>query len=51
MNDGCWYDRHNQNTLCAPLSLPLAAPGPAMQCERWVKPLTRREATSSARFG
>jgi hypothetical protein len=29
----------------------LVNPGPAMRCERWVKPLTRREATSSARFG
>jgi hypothetical protein len=29
----------------------LLKPGPALQCERWVKPLTRREATSSARFG
>ena len=29
----------------------LLNPGPVMRCERWVKPLTRREATSSARFG
>jgi hypothetical protein len=29
----------------------LLKPGPAMRCEPWVKPLTRREATSSARFG
>ena len=29
----------------------LLKPGPAAQCERWVKPLTRCEATSSARFG
>ncbi len=29
----------------------LLAPGSASPCERWVKPLTRREATSSARFG
>ena len=29
----------------------LLKPGPALQCERWVKPLMRREATSSARFG
>jgi hypothetical protein len=27
MNDGCRYDRHNQSTLCATLSLPLAAAG------------------------
>jgi hypothetical protein len=31
----------------------LLAPGPAAQCERWIKPLasSRCEATSSARFG
>jgi hypothetical protein len=29
----------------------LLKPGPAAQCERRVKPLTRCEATSSARFG
>jgi hypothetical protein len=29
----------------------LLNPGPVMRCERWVKPLARREATSSARFG
>ena len=27
MNDCCRYDRHNQSTLCATLSLPLAAAG------------------------
>jgi hypothetical protein len=29
----------------------LLNPGPVMRCEQWVKPLTRCEATSSARFG
>ena len=37
MNDGCRYDRHNQSTLCAPLSLPLTAPGPATQCDPTVE--------------
>jgi hypothetical protein len=29
----------------------LLSPGPAAHCEPWIKPLTRCEATSSARFG